>query len=121
MKYFFLFFIFVFLLFQRVWALALSQEDIIPRDTDGSFSTLTSATWLWVLDVFLAFIKDSIFWLLALIFISIMIYVGVKLFIARGNEEEYSKALWTFMYAVIGMIIVLLSYAAVRLIVWLSL
>jgi hypothetical protein len=37
--------------------------------------------------------------------------------IARGNPEEFSKALFSLIYAVIGLIIVGLSWAAVKLIV----
>jgi len=40
---------------------------------------------------------------------------------ARGNPEEFKKALMSFMYAVIGIFIVAFSWAAVRLIAGLNL
>ncbi len=49
--------------------------------------------------------------LISVVFFALMLYAGIKWMIARGNEEETKKALDTMIAAVIGIIIVMASYA----------
>jgi len=59
-----------------------------------------------MLDTLLAFARDSIFSLLALLAIALFIYIGAKLIMARGNQEEFKKAMQMFLYTIIGLFIV---------------
>lgn len=95
------------------------RSQMVPEDTNTVIS-LWSGDGLWVLDTFLQFIRDSLFKLLALISVAIFLLIGGKLLIARGNPEEFKKALFSFIYTIIGLIIIGLSYAAVKLIVWIK-
>jgi len=49
------------------------------------------------------------------------VVLGFKLITARGNPEEFKKALNTFIYAVVGIFIVSFAFAAVRLVAGLNL
>lgn len=95
------------------------KNNILP-DTDSTVLVTDTSEGFLAFDTFLAFIRDSIFGLLAIITIGVFLVIGGKLFIARGNPEEFSKALFAFIYAVIWLVIVGLSWAAVKLIVWLK-
>jgi heme/copper-type cytochrome/quinol oxidase subunit 2 len=49
--------------------------------------------------------------MVSVIFFALMIYGGIRYMIARGNEEDTKKAINTIWAAVIGILIVLASYA----------
>ena len=51
--------------------------------------------------------------LLGLIAVAFLIYAGVLMVTAGGNEEQVAKARKIIMYAVIGIVIILLSYTIV--------
>ena len=44
------------------------------------------------------------------------IYLGFRLFTARGNEEEFKKAWIALAYAAVGLAVVPLSYIAVKIV-----
>lgn len=62
------------------------------------------------------FARDSIIGLLALISITVFIFLWAKLIIARWNSEELKKVLMQFVYSIIWLAIVAMSWAAVKLI-----
>lgn len=49
--------------------------------------------------------------LVGVLFFILMIYSGITWMVARGNEEQSKQALRTIIAAIIGLIIVLSSYA----------
>ena len=110
-------FLFLFFAFLQT-SFANLQEDIIPTS-----STETVLGWTWwanILDDLLAYVRDSIFGLLAMIAIWVFLYIGFKLVIARWNPEEFKKTLNMLIYAVIGIFIVSFAFAAVRLVAGLN-
>lgn len=54
--------------------------------------------------------------LLAITAVGVFIYLGFRLFTARGNEEDFKKAWTALAYAVVGLAIVPLSYVAVKIV-----
>lgn len=48
---------------------------------------------------------------IAIVFFGLMLYGGVRWMLARGNEDEAKKALETITAAILGIIVVLGSYA----------
>jgi hypothetical protein len=82
---------------------------------------MDSQDWMGMIDTLLAFARDSIFSLLALLAIGMFIFIGARLVMARGNQEEFKKAMQMFLYTVIWLFIVWASFAAVKLIAWLTL
>ncbi|MBU1017982.1 pilin [Patescibacteria group bacterium] len=51
--------------------------------------------------------------LLGLIAVAMLIYAGVLMVTAGGNDEQVTKARKIIMYAVVGIVIILLSYTVV--------
>jgi len=97
---------------------ALSQEElkdsIIPPTGNGVISSTTDAqSWEAFLDAILAFIRDSVFAVLVIIAIGMFLFIGARLVVARWNPEEFKKALQSFIYAAIGILVVAFAYAAV--------
>ncbi len=68
----------------------------------------------------LGFLRDSIFAFMALIAIAVFLFIGWKLIIARGNPEEFKKAMMSFVYAAIGIFMVAFAWAAVKLVAWIN-
>lgn len=92
---------------------AFSQGDIIPTNSTALNSGETGTN---LLDGVLLWVKNSLFALMAVIAIGVFLFIWGKLVVARGNPEEFQKALKTFIYAVVGIFIVAFSWAAVRLV-----
>lgn len=68
------------------------------------------------LDYVFEFTRDSIFSLMALIAIAMFLFIGGRLVMARGNPEEFKKAMLSFVYAAIGIFVVAAAWAIVRLV-----
>lgn len=99
----------------------LSQEElksvIIPSSSNDILTAKTSwETGTSFLDAILGFARDSIFTLLILLAIGMFIFIWGKLIIARWNPEEFKKALVSFVYAIVGIFVVSIAWAVVRLI-----
>lgn len=96
------------------------QENIIPDTTNNVVNFAGADEGFSLLDRILIYIKDSIFNVLALLAIGIFLYTWFLLITARWNPEQFKKAMYSFMYAVIGLVIVALAWAAVRIVAWLT-
>ena len=91
--------------------MAIDKKDIIPEINNIS----TDKEIIDIIDIF-TFAKESIFWLLALIAITVFIVLWTKLIMAKWNAEELKKVLMQFVYSVIWLAIVAISWAAVKLV-----
>lgn len=119
MKYIFYITITYLSLIREIFALSSDElkDAIIPPTGNGVLSTNTDAqSGEWFLDAILAFVRDSVFALIALIAIGVFLFIGWRLIMARGNPEEFKKALMSFIYAAIGIFVVAASWAIVRLV-----
>ena len=99
----------------NIFASTSIEDNIIP-DTPENTATSDQPEWKEFLFSIFEYIKDSIFWLLALTAISVFLFIWAKLVIARWNPEEFKKALMQFIYAIVWLAIVALSWAAVKLV-----
>lgn len=99
------------------------QDNIIPDTTSNVVATVdgSGSQGFDLLDSILLYIKDSIFNLLALFAIGVFLYIGFLLVTARWNPEQFKKAMKAFVYAVVGLVVVALAWAAVRMVAWLTL
>ena len=111
-KIFFIFLSF----FYSFHAFASLQEDMLP----GGESIMDDEDGLGMIDTLLAFVRDSVFWLLALIAIGMFIFIGAKLITARWDQEQFKKSMMMFLYTIIGIFIVGAAWVAVQLIAWLD-
>ena len=89
------------------------ENKIIPEQT---LVINNSKSWKSLLFSILEYIRDSIFWLLVLIAIAVFIYIWSKLLMARWNPEEFKKALMHFVYAIVGLVIIALSWWVVKIV-----
>lgn len=107
--------------FGLVYASALTSEELKAWLTpDTSWTVGTVAEWESLLDGVFAFARDGIFGLLFLLALCVFLYIAVRLIMAKGNPEEFKKALNSFIYAAMGLFIVAFAWAAVRLVAGLS-
>ncbi|MCD5375329.1 pilin [Candidatus Gracilibacteria bacterium] len=113
--------------FTQLFALAASAADPIVAKTedelkaaiipDNGSQVLTSAeTGEGLLDALLLFARDGIFALMAVVAIGMFLFIGGRLLMARGNPEQFKKAMMSFVYAAIGIFVVAAAWALVKLI-----
>ncbi|MDP2090008.1 MAG: hypothetical protein Q8K30_00290 [Candidatus Gracilibacteria bacterium] len=91
--------------------LGITDNDVLPSDGDG----------LSMLDNIFIWIKDSLTGLIVLIAVGAFLFIGIRLAMARGNPEEFKKAINQLIYAIVGIFIVAFAWAAVTLVAGLNL
>lgn len=91
------------------------KDSIIP-DSGNNIVINNDKQWQNLLFSIFEYIKESIFWLLALVAITVFIFIWARLVMARWNPEEFKKALMNFVYAIVWLAIVAISWAAVKLV-----
>ena len=69
------------------------------------------------LPVLVGNIISAVLGLLGIIFLVMLVYAGMKWFLARGNPGDVKEAIGTITNAVIGLIIVLAAYALAQFVV----
>lgn len=95
------------------------KSAIIPGGSSQVFTSTES--WEWLLDALLVFARDGIFALMAVIAIGMFLFIGGRLIMARGNPEQFKKALMSFVYAAIGIFVVAAAWAIVKLVAGINL
>lgn len=55
-------------------------------------------------------------WFLWLIAMAIIVYAGFRMVISQWEEEEFNKARTQIIYAIVGLIVIILAYSIVRLV-----
>lgn len=97
---------------------AYDEKDIIPW---WNSIINTNETWTWVIDGIFRIIVDYTFWLLALIVISVFLYIGYLFITSSWSEEKFKKAWKMFMYAIIWLAVTSLAWWIVKLVttIWL--
>lgn len=109
MKFFYLFLGIFFPFLSRAWSL---REEMYPNnDTIG-----VDEEWTFALNEVFIYIKDFIFILLWVIAVGTFLYFWFRLIISRWNEEEFSKALMGFVYAIVGLSIIPLALWVVKIV-----
>ncbi len=92
------------------------KDGIIPDPSTVSYAGNSNLEWLGFLDYLLSFLRDSAFALMALIAIGMFLFIGGRLLMARGNPEEFKKAMMGFVYAAVGIFVVAAAWAIVKLV-----
>lgn len=106
------------------WA-ASHQSNMLPWDNNGVITTKIAA-WEWVeawelqLDGIFTWISNSIESLLPIIAVGVFLFVGIRIALAKWNAEEFKKAWTQLAYAVIGIFVVWVAWAAVKLVAGLN-
>ena len=87
------------------------QNPVLAQAAGGAISGDES-----ILTGLFQYVRDFIFDILWLIAVGVFLYFWFKLISAQWNPEELKKVLVWFVYAVIGLAIIPLSWTLVRLI-----
>lgn len=105
------------LIFQIKYAAAFSLN-FDPADSDHSLGVMAHKINLGTNDPLSMsyYIISILLTLLGLAFLILIIYAGFKWMLARGEEEEITKAKDTIKHGLIGLAIILLSYSIAYLI-----
>ena len=121
---------FILITYLSYFNFVLVKADINTKDSsiyDNLIETVnknnileSDSTWLSLLDEVFFFIKNSISDLIMLISISVFLYIWIKLVISRWNPEEFKKGIMHFVYAIIWIVIISISWAAVKLVSWIN-
>ena len=99
-----------------------NTSDIIPEVSSIAWEVDTSVDWWFnLLDSIFIFAKDSIFGLLAVISVWLFIYIWFKLMKADGNPEELKKAFMNLVHIIIGLFLIAVSYALVKIVAGINL
>lgn len=93
------------------------KNDMLPWNNGWAVSVLVE----WndgekQVDNILAWFRDSIDTLLPIAAIGVFLFVGIRLWIARWNPDEFKKSWMQFIYAVIGIFVVSFAWAAVKIV-----
>lgn len=97
---------------------ALSESDIDPErsNADSIISISWDSSASSILNKIFDKIIDYVFSLIALIIIGVLIYTWYLFITSSWDEAQFKKAWKTFIYAVIWIIIILLSWSVVKLV-----
>lgn len=96
------------------------KDNILPAQ--GVESEVVSNLWKdWVgaedqIDDMIKWLMGSIDTLLPITAIGVFLFVGIRLWVARWNPEEFKKAWMQFIYAVVGIFVVSFAWASVKLV-----
>jgi cytochrome bd-type quinol oxidase subunit 2 len=91
----------------------LKKLDEVAAGEKGAFATGVDE---FSMSILIGQVVSVFLGLLGIIFVVLMIYGGYNYMIARGEEEKVNKAIDTIRRAVVGLIIVMSSYAVWALI-----
>lgn len=108
---------------KKIFFILISYFSFSPTYASLKESMLPNSNTVWVdrdgtnaLNQVFIYVKDFLFAILGLIAVGVFLYFWFKLISARGNEEEFKKALMWFVYAIVWLAIIPLAWWAVRLI-----
>ncbi len=92
------------------------QADMLPN----THTVWVSWDWTETLTNVLVSFKTFLFSILALVAVWVFLYFWFNLIINRWNEEEFKKTLMWFMYAIIWLAIIPLSWWVVKIVTTLT-
>lgn len=93
---------------------AFNENDIDPNT--NSIINVWWAGWFDLLDNIFAWITEHVFWVLAIILIGVFIYVWYLFITSSWDEAQFKKAWKTFVYAIIWIVIIIVSFSVIKLI-----
>jgi hypothetical protein len=98
---------------------AISRVSAVSKDAmlvDGGNSSANASTDVTFKGNFLSTAQNLMFSVMAIVTVGVFVFLGVKLVMARGNEEEFKKAWVALSYAVVGLALIPAAYAIVRIV-----
>ncbi len=87
--------------------LDISSDNVVKTGNNDWFET-TASILIWA--------KDSLTSVIVLIAVWAFLFIWIKLAFARGNPEEFKKAMMQLVYAIVWVFVVSIAWAVVRLV-----
>lgn len=101
--------------FQGIYS--FDQYDVDPEDAWAeSIISVSWSDWFDILDIIFDKFTEYIFAIIALVLIAMFVYVGYLFITSSWDEAQFKKAWKTFVYTIIWIIIIVLSWWAVKLV-----
>lgn len=99
---------------REVWDPSI-QKSLIQITNDNIINT-TNDDWLVVATGIFKWTKDTLTSLIVLVAVWVFLFIWIRLAMARGNPEEFKKAMMQMIYAAVWIFIVSIAWAAVVLV-----
>lgn len=93
---------------------AFDKDDIDPNHE--SIIDIGWSDWFDLLDNIFAWITNHIFGVLAVILVGVFIYIWYLFITSSWDEAQFKKAWKTFIYTIIWIIVIILSFGVIKLI-----
>lgn len=100
------------------WALTFiinTSQTLAARWWDDPSIAPTWSSTSWFKTAFMSTLNYFL-WFLGLVTMVVIVYAGVKMVLSQWEEKEFKSAQQTIVYAVVGLVLVILSYSIVRLV-----
>ena len=97
---------------------AANSQDLLPLPGSGSYSNLPTVSGTSADQRFnnlVVAVVNNLRYIIGAVAIGVMVYAGVRMVIAQGNEEEYTTQKRNILYAIIGLAVIGLSGDLVRI------
>jgi len=104
---------------REVWSGTIKKA--LLDTTKGNIAEWKSDDWLEATSEIIVWVKDSLTSIIVIIAIWVFLFIWIKLAFARGNPEEFKKAMMQFVYAVVWVFVVSIAWAVVKLVSWIHL
>jgi len=98
-----------------IWYAIVSKNAILP-DNDTLSEVISDTSGGGSIDAILAFWKDTIFWILAVVATAAFVFIGAKLLMARWNPEEFKKAIMYLVYVIVWLVLITAAWLIVTLV-----
>lgn len=122
--------VFTLLNFNFVFANVSKSEIMVEKNNDSLFNIWPEDNVdlsLWVdasdadiKDNFIKTIQRYILWIVALVAVSVFLYIWFELFTAEWNPDKFKKALKALVYAAVWLAVIPLAYVVVKIATWFS-
>ncbi len=96
-------------------------KDGLLETTSDDIIEGTSDDWLEAVSQISIWVKDSLTSVIVVIAVWTFLFIWIRLAFARGNPEEFKKAMMQLIYAVVWVFIVSIAWAVVSLVAWIHL
>lgn len=91
---------------------------MLPHDNTNNIIPTTTDTDSWknIINDILKYIKNTLNWFIIVVSLWVFLYIWFRLLTIRWNQEEFKKTIQIFIYSIIWIILISLSWALVWLV-----
>lgn len=103
------------------WLLGIGSEWTVSDNYNNPVpSSAKTALVTTSVDGVLKWVVDTLFWILVVVAIWAILYLWIRLVLARWNQEELTKVTKNFIYIVLGLALISWAYAIITFVTKIS-